>query len=121
MLQKIEIQGDKTIVSDKLRAYVTRKIGRTDKYLSRHSRLSAHAIVRLKEAKTKDNNHCSCEVTLHLPQQTIQLHESALNMYACVDIVAAKLKQQVCRYKETHESPKTGRHLFARIRQRSAL
>ncbi len=119
MIKKFEIQGVHADVDDKLRAYVTRKIGGLDKYLSRHSRESAHAEVHLKETKrTKTNDHCHCEVTLYLPHQTIIVKESALNMYAAVDIVEAKLKLQLKKYKDLHENGKTRRHLFARLRHK---
>lgn len=120
MLQKFEIQGVHTTVDDRLRAYVTKKIGGLDRYLSRHSRQSAHAEVHLKESKKKDNNHCACEVTLHLPHQSIVIKERALNMYAAVDIVEAKLKQQLKRYKDLHGNGKLHRHLFGRLRRRGA-
>jgi len=120
MIQKFEIQGVHTLVDDKLRAYVTKKIGGLDRYISRHGRASAHAEVHLKETKAKNNDHCRCEVTLYLPHQTVIVKESALNMYAAVDIVEAKLKQQLQKYKDRHENGKTNRHLFARFRRRSA-
>lgn len=119
MLQKFEIQGVHRTVDANLRKYVTKKIGGIDRYLSRHNRESAHAEVHLKEGKTKNNNHCTCEVTMHLPKQTIIIKESALNMYAAVDIVEAKLKQQLQKYKDLHHSGKMHRHLFGRWRQRS--
>jgi len=118
MIQKFEIQGVHTLVDDKLRAYVTRKIGGLDRYISRHSRASAHAEVHLKETKAKAADTCRCEVTLYLPHQTIIIKESALNMYAAVDIVEAKLKQQLQKYKDLHGNGKTQRHLFARFRRR---
>lgn len=119
MLQKFEITGIHSTVDANLRKYVTKKIGGLDKYLSRHSRLSAHTEVHLKEGKAKDNNHCTCEVTMHVPQQTIVVKESALNMYAAVDIVEAKLKQQLKKYKDTHSDGKLHRRLFARMNRRS--
>ena len=61
MLQKFEIHGVHATVNDKLRAYVTKKIGGLDRYISRHSRQSAHADVHLKETKTKDNNRFACD------------------------------------------------------------
>jgi ribosomal subunit interface protein len=122
MLQKLEIRGVHTVVNDSLKKYVTKKIGGLDKYLSKHARQSAHAEVHLKEMpKHKDNNHCICEVTLHLPQQTIVIKEKALNMYAAVDIVEAKLKQQMQKYKDMHQSGKMHRRLFARLRRSEAL
>lgn len=120
MLQKFEIRGVHAIVNDRVKAYATKKIGGLDRYVSRHSRQSAHADVHLKELKTKDKNRFSCEVTLHLPHQTIVIKEKAINMFAAVDIAEAKLKQQVARYKDTHESGKLHRHLFGRFRRRLA-
>ena len=120
MLQRFEIQGVHATVDDKLRAYVTKKIGGLDRYLSKHAKESAHAEVHLKESKKKDNQHCACEVTLHLPHQNIIIKERALNMYAAVDIVEAKLKQQLKKYKEQHGSGKLHRRLAARFMRRQA-
>ncbi len=121
MLQKFEIQGVHTTVDDKLRAYVTKKIGGLDRYISRHNRVSAHGEVHLKEGKAKNHHHRTCEVTLHLPHQVIVIKESALNMYAAVDIVEAKLKVQLQKYKDLHSNGKTKRHLFARFQRKNAM
>lgn len=120
MLQKFEIQGEHTTVDDSLRKYVTKKIGGLDRYLSRHNGESAHAEVHLKEHKVKNNNHCTCEVVLRLPKQTIVVKESALNMYAAVDIVEAKLKQQIKKYKDKHSNGKMHRHLVNRFRRKQS-
>lgn len=119
MLQKFEVQGVHTVVDDNLRKYVNKKIGGLDKYISKHSRRSAHGEVHLKEGKAKDKANRICEVTIRLPHDTIVVKESALNMYAAVDIAEAKLKQQLQKYKVTHNG-KTQRHLFARLRRRAA-
>lgn len=122
MLQKFEIQGVHTTVNDSLLKYVTRKIGGLDKYLSRHNRQSAHGTVILKEhASRKQHDHCVCEAVLRLPKQEIIIKESAMNMYAAVDIVEAKLKQQIKKYSETHGNGKLHRHLVARFRRRAAF
>jgi ribosomal subunit interface protein len=120
MLKKFEVQGVHTTVDKKLKAYVTRKIGGLDRYIPRHSRESAHAEVHLKETQDKQDN-CRCEVTLHLPHQTIIIKENALNLYAAVDIVEAKLKQAIQKYKDLHANGKTHRRLFARFRRKTAI
>jgi ribosomal subunit interface protein len=120
MLQKFEIQGVHTTVDDNLRKYVNKKIGGLDHYLSRHNRQSAHAEVQLKEGKARNNTHCTCEVTLYLPHETINLKESAFNMYAAVDILEVKLKQRIKKYKDLHSNGKLSRHLFARLRRKAA-
>ena len=119
MIQKFEIRGVHMTVDEALRKYVTKKIGRLDKYLSAHSRESVHAEVQMKEGKAKDKNHCTCEVTMYLPHETIVVKESTVNMYAAVDIVEQKLRGQLQKYKDLHNlSGKSHRHLFARFRRR---
>ena len=120
MLQKFEIRGVHLKVDEPLRKYVTKKIGNLDKYLSRHNQTSAHAEVSLKEGKAKDKKQCTCEVTLYLPHETINIEECALNMYAAVDIAEAKLKQQIRKYKDIHSSGKLHRRLFARLKRQEA-
>lgn len=117
MFGKFEIQGVHTTVDDSLRKYVSRKIGGLDRYVSKHNRESAHGEVYLKEGPAKNNTHSTCEVNIYLPRETINLKESALNMYAAVDITEAKLKQQLKKYKDLHQTGKMHRHLFARLRR----
>lgn len=119
MLQKFEIQSVHSTLDDSLRKYVTKKIGGIDKYLSRHDRVSAHGEVILKESKTKNHNDFVCEVNLFLPRGTINVREAALNMYASIDIVETKLKQQVKKHKELHENGKVHRRLMARFKRRA--
>ncbi len=117
MIQKIEINSIHAAVDEDLEKYVTKKIGHLDKYLSKHAKESAHAEVKLKESKAKDKKQCQCEVILHLPKDTLMVKESTINMYAAVDIVEAKLKNQMKKYKDTHESAKFKQRLIRRFRR----
>lgn len=119
MLQKFEVQGVHYTVDESLRKYVNKKIGNLDKYLSKHNRMSAHGEVFLRETQAKNKINSQCEVVLKLTNQDIIVKESALNMYAAVDIVEAKLKVQLKKYKELHETGKTQRRLFARLRRKN--
>ncbi len=122
MIQKFEIQATHADVDDELRKYIRTKIGGLDRYISRHSRASAHAEVHLKENKhTKGTDRSRCTVTLHLPHETIIVKEKAPNLYAAVDIVETKLKIQLKKYKDMHENGKMHRHLFARFRRRKQV
>lgn len=120
MLKKFELRGIHTEIDDKLRAHAEKKIGGLDRYIARHNQDSAHMEVHLKETGKKGNDQCRCEVTLHLPHQTIVVKESALNMYAAIDIVEAKLKQQLQKYKDQHGSGKMHRRLFHRLSRNNA-
>lgn len=117
MIQKLEINAVHTEVDAKLKRYVHAKIGKLDKYMNKHSIASAHAEVILKEVKAKDKKQCICEVILHLPHDTIAVKEATINMYAAIDIVEAKLKNQLKKYKETHDNPRFHQRLITKFRR----
>lgn len=120
MFKKFEINGVHTVIDKPTRAYVNKKIGRLDRYVSRQQRESAHCEVHLKTVKSEAKNRSICEVTLHLSHQTIVIKERAVNMFAAIDIAEAKLKQQLQKYKDTHTSGKWHRHLVARFKGRTS-
>jgi ribosomal subunit interface protein len=117
MIQRFDISGVHVHVDDDLRKYVTKKIGHLDRYILRRSRPSVHGEVKLKEAKAKDKNECTCEVILHLPHETLTVSESTINMYAAVDIVETKLKNQLKKYKDLHDNPRLHRRLLTRFQR----
>jgi ribosomal subunit interface protein len=119
MLKKFEVQGVHVVVDSTLRKHVDKKIGGLDRYISRHSRESAHAEVFLKENKAKNNERCTCEVAFFLPHQTIVVKESATSMFTAVDLVEVKLKHQLQVYKDTHGNGRFKRHLMARFSRKS--
>jgi len=116
MIKKIDIDGVHMEVGDDLRKYVRRKIGKLEKYVPRHARLSVHAEVKLKEGKAKAREQRTCEVIIHLPNEVITLSETTVNIFAAVDIVEEKLKHALHKYKELHGDPKWRRRLLARLR-----
>jgi ribosomal subunit interface protein len=117
MIQKLEISGVHMEVGDDLRKYVTKKIGRLDKYLSRHARESLHAEVKLKEGKAKDKNERTCEVILFAPHEVLTAKETTINMFAAVDIAEAKLKTQLKKYKDLHGGPRLQRRVLAKLKR----
>jgi ribosomal subunit interface protein len=125
MIQKFDVTSVHTTIDEKLQKYLTKKIGGLDRYIPRGGRASAHAEVRLKESTSlKHGNHnqqCTCEVTLHLPHEVINVSESTLNMYAAIDIVEAKLKHQILKYKQLHASGALHRRLANRFFSKSAI
>lgn len=117
MIKKMEIRGVHMHVDPKLYAYATKKIGKLDGYVSRHARESLHAEVILKEEVLKTKKNCICEVIMHLPSDTITTKESTINMYAAIDIVETKLKNQLKKYKELHGNPRLHKRLVAQLRR----
>ena len=120
MIAKFDLKGVHTTIDGNLQKYATRKIANLDKYLPRHHRDAAHAVVELKQAsKAKEQKKYTCDVTLHLPKGVLHVAETTMNMYAAVDIVETKLKLQIKKYKESHGNGKLSRHLTARFRRRN--
>jgi ribosomal subunit interface protein len=99
---RITIEGVHVKVTEDLEKYVTKKIGKLDKYSARNARGSAHAQIFLKEALVKNKKQCTCEVVMHLPHEEFVTKETTMNIFAAVDIVEAKLKNHLRKYKDTH-------------------
>ncbi len=118
MIEKIEVSGIHTTVDDDIYKYVIKKIGKLDQYMSRHARESAHAAVKLKSVKLKTRKQSTCEVILFLPKGKLTTKETTMNMFAAVDIVEQKLKNQLKKYKEVHEKPyKIHRRVISKFRR----
>ncbi len=111
MIQKLEITASGVELDNDIKKYVNKKIGRLDKYITKHARKSAHAEVKLKLDKGKKNDKFMAEVVLQLPNETLTAKESTLNIYAAIDIVEAKLRSQLRKYKDKatdHKSDRKG-------------
>ncbi len=115
MIQRIEIAGLHMSVGEDLRKYVARKIGRLDRFIPRAARKVVHVEVKLKEGNARGKNARTCEVIVRLPHETLTLTETTINMFAAVDIVEAKLRAALKRYKETHDNPRLHRRLINRF------
>ena len=101
MITSIDITGVKYELDDTTKKYVTKKVGRLDRYLPRHARKSASAEVKLRQINGNHGNKYEAEVILHIPEKTLTARDSTMNMLAAVDIVEAKLVTQLHKYKET--------------------
>lgn len=109
MISKLELSANDVELTDDIKKYVDKKIGRLDNYMSKHARKSAHAEVKLKQEKSKKKDRLMAEVILHMPGETLTAKESTLNIYAAIDIVEAKLKNQLKKYKDKHEGHRADR------------
>ena len=118
MIARMEVKGVHLDIDTSLSKYIDRKLGRLDRFMSVHSRQSAHLEVTLHESKpSKGPKQCHCDITLYMPHETIVIKEATINMFAAVDIVETKLKIQLKKYKELHERVKLHRKMFARRKQ----
>lgn len=100
MIESIDITGVKFDVDASTKKYVTKKIGRLDRYLPKHARKSVTADVRLRAVNRDHGNKYEAEVILNVPDKTLMAKDSTVNVLAAIDIVEAKIVAQLHKYKE---------------------
>lgn len=100
---KVDISAVHFEADAKLQSYITKKIGKLEKYLSHHDRNGASAEVACIEEEGKSKNRFTCEVTIRYPGGEATAKEATINMYAAVDIAEAKVKSQLMRRKERQD------------------
>jgi len=101
MITSIQVTGKAYKVDDITRKYVTKRIGRLDRYLPRHARKSVSADIKLAQVNHDHGNKYEAEVILDIPGTIITAKDSTSNMVAAIDIVEAKIRAQLRDYKQT--------------------
>lgn len=116
---KLDQTGVHTQITEDLKKYINKKIGKLDRFLPRHARESAHAEVFVKQSKNNAKVQHTAEVVLKLQHETLLAKETTVNPFAAVDIVEAKLKNQLKKYKDKYARRKFHHKVLARMRRRS--
>jgi putative sigma-54 modulation protein len=117
MIEAIDITGVKYDLDDATKKYVTKKIGRLDRYLPKHARKSVAASVKIKQVNRDYGNKYEAEVILSVPDKVLTAKDSTVNALAALDIVEAKLVNQLRKYKQT-TMPHVGRRgVLARFKR----
>ena len=120
MIAHIDITGVRYTPDEVTRKYVLKKIGSLERYVPRHARKSLKVEVKLKEVNRAYGNKYECEVLFHVPNSLITAKDSTVNMLAAVDIVEAKMRTQLKKYKDDAVDH-SGRHnLLGRLKRRIA-
>ncbi len=101
MIDRLEITGIHYDVEDDIKKYVNRKIGKLDRYVPKAAARNVHARVKLM-AESKGADKYSAEVILHFKNGQVTAVESAPNMFAAIDIVEQKVKNQLNKHHDKH-------------------
>lgn len=109
MVSHIDITGIHYEVSKDLKKYIAKRIGKIDRFVPRAARQSIRIEVRLSELKTKSDRN-KCEINVFLPERTLAATAETVNMFAAVDIVETKLKNQLKKYKAVHGGARQDHH-----------
>ena len=94
---QIIIKGKNIEVTDWLREYVEKKIGKLDRYLPSIS--EARVELAVQKAKSADDRQ-SAQITLRSDGTILRAEERSDDMFASIDAVADKLHRQIARFKD---------------------
>lgn len=118
---KCELTGRNFEVDEKLRDYVESKLGGLEKYLPRQSReVASCAVILEDDPNGREDNRFVCEAVLTVPGEQLVSREGTVNIYAAVDIVEAKMKVQLAKYKEKHMLEPRRHRMLSRLSGRSS-
>ena len=92
---EVKVIGRKITVTEPMREYAVEKIGNSMKVLAMDS-LVADVVLRVEKSHVVP---CICEVTLRLKGHIIHVEERESDMYAAIDVAAAKVLRQLRKYK----------------------
>ncbi len=93
----LTITGRQMSVSDSLRDYVNEKIGNALKVLDVDP-IEGEVVLSVKR-NPAIANPCRCEVTLFVKGHVVHVDESESDMYAAIDVAAAKVLRSLRKYK----------------------
>ena len=93
----ITVAGRKMTVSDALRQYADEKIGASMKVMDINP-LTAEVVLQV-EKNPANPTPAKCEVTMRARGHIIRVEETDENMYAAIDVAAAKVLRQLRKYK----------------------
>lgn len=117
MIDKIDLSGNNNYkISDNFRKYTIKRIGKLDKFLPRGSKKDIVAKVVVTEVDRAHGNKYEISVAMEVPGgKVIAAKDECSNVFAGIDILEAKLKGQIRRFKleaTPHLSKKGLKSLF---------
>lgn len=93
---QLVLKGKNFVISDRIRDYVEKKIGKLDRYLPDIDETR----IEITEEKTKSAKHRKVvQVTLRTNGTILRAEERSEAIYACIDAVVDKIHRQIARYK----------------------
>ena len=93
----ITVTGRKMTVSEALRQYAEEKIGNSMKVMDIDP-LDAEVVLSVKK-NPSIALPCKCEVTIRTKGNVVRVEEDEQDMYAAIDVAAAKVLRQLRKYK----------------------
>jgi putative sigma-54 modulation protein len=90
------IQGKNMEVTDRLREYIEKKVGKLDRYLPTIT--EARVELSVESAKSAKDRQVA-QLTVRSRGALLRAEERSADMFACIDAVVDKMYRQIVRYK----------------------
>ncbi|WP_225743300.1 ribosome hibernation-promoting factor, HPF/YfiA family [Marinilactibacillus sp. Marseille-P9653] len=91
---RYNVRGENIEVTQAIRDYVEKKVGKIEKYFKDVPEANAHV-----NLKTYSDKTAKVEVTVPLPYIVLRAEETSPDLYGSVDLVVSKLERQMRKYK----------------------
>ena len=90
---RINLRGDKVLLTDGIKEYVNTKLDKVSKYFDNDSLVNANVVIRV---RGRDQ---IIEVTIPSKYFTLRAEESHNDLYAAIDLVVDKIERQIRKNK----------------------
>lgn len=90
---KLNIRGDKVVITEAIKSHIEEKIGKLDKYFENPNNLTANVLVKVQGINQ------IVEVTIPTKQFILRGEVRDKDLYAAVDLVSDKLERQIRKNK----------------------
>ncbi len=117
MITQIQVTGIAYEIDENTHKYVTRKVGRLDRYLPKHARKTVSAEVILEQVNHAHGNKYQAEIKLNVPNKAITAKDTTGNMFAAIDIIERKIMAQLREYKQSVVPHIGSRRILNRIKR----
>lgn len=118
MIEKIEISGKGYKIDEPFKKYVTKRLGKLDRYLPKGAKKDVVMKVLVAEVGKNKSEKYEISATMEITGgKVIAAKDECSNVFAGVDLVEAKLTGQIRRYKlevQPHRQKKSLKNLFIR-------
>lgn len=91
---RYNVRGENIEVTEAIRDYVEKKVGKLERYFSDAPDATAHVNLKVYSEKT-----AKVEVTIPLPYLVLRAEETSPDLYASIDLVVDKLERQIRKFK----------------------
>ncbi|OJG85990.1 ribosomal subunit interface protein [Enterococcus saccharolyticus] len=91
---RYNVRGENIEVTEAIRDYVEKKVGKLERYFSDAPDATAHV-----NLKVYTDKKAKVEVTIPLPYLVLRAEETSPDLYASIDLVVDKLERQIRKFK----------------------